>query len=371
MRIVYILKDNLNKRPPILSVCQHLLDSGHELTLLIRGISEETRREFEEKGAKIILIKDSSPFQSIPQIGKMISLYLFHRKVTALLKKLEFDYVWVGSADATLTVGKALLQYKFILQIQELYDQQPRYRKGLAEYMRKAALVFVPEQTRAEIFRAWYSLKKTPTVLPNKPYYHPRNRNLPITVPEVQAVFDKIPKDAKIVLYQGGVSHKRDLKPIARAIEELGEKWALVVQCPTVDNEYFKDFIANYKFYRVPYVPAPKHLEITSHVHLGLVTYTHISLNNEFCAPNKIWEYSGFGLPMIGNDVSGLTRTIGNCKAGVCMNLDNITIEKIKDFLLELEENYETYSKNATAMYDALDVPKIIKGALESLGEKA
>ena len=74
MRIVYILKDNLNKRPPILSVCQHLLDSGHELTLLIRGISEETRREFEEKGAKIILIKDSSPFQSIPQIGKMISL---------------------------------------------------------------------------------------------------------------------------------------------------------------------------------------------------------------------------------------------------------------------------------------------------------
>ena len=43
------------------------------------------------------------------------------------------------------------------------------------------------------------------------------------------------------------------------------------------------------------------------------------SLNRAFCAPNKIYEYSGLRIPAIGNEVPGLVNTIGAAKAGVCV----------------------------------------------------
>ena len=264
-----------------------------------------------------------------------------------------------------LALGKRLLSFPYILHVHELYDTFPRYRNGLKEYMRHAKKVFVPEEVRAHIFRAWYQLKETPVVLPNKPYGHPRKRNLPITDSAAAEAFAKIPRGSKIVFYQGGISNRRNVKPLATAIEELGTPWVLAVQCPESNEEYYRDFIANYKFYRIPYVPAPKHLEITSNVHFGIVTYSHIQMNNEFCAPNKIWEYSGFGLPMFGNDVYGLLNTTEKFHAGVFPNMEGMGIEGIKKSLCDLLENEEIYSRNATIFFDSVNMETVISNALK------
>ncbi|KAA6307134.1 hypothetical protein EZS27_041199, partial [termite gut metagenome] len=38
---------------------------------------------------------------------------------------------------------------------------------------------------------------------------------------------------------------------------------------------------------------------------IGIVSYAFDDLNHVFCAPNKTWEYTGFGIPMLGNNAPG------------------------------------------------------------------
>ncbi|MBN1664237.1 MAG: hypothetical protein JW943_11605 [Deltaproteobacteria bacterium] len=370
MKIALILKDNLNRRPPVLSVCYHLIDLGHSLTIIACGISDETQEEFMKRGVLTKLVSSNSGSFKIPVIGNIFRWLLFRLEVTRILKKIDFDYIWVASADAALAMGKRLFKYKYFLQIQELYDTVPLYRKRLCYFMRNAQKVFVPEATRAHIFRAGYQLDETPVVLPNKPYNHPRRRRMEITDPLAKEAFDKIPNGSKKVFFQGILAYERDLRLFARAIEELGAPWVLVVQCPMHSNSYCDNFFTNFKFYHIPYLAAPMHLEVTSNVDIGLVTYMHDSLNTEFCAPNKIWEYSGFGLPMIANDVKGLLDTVGYYGAGMCLNLADSSTEDITKALLELDGQSEIYSRNCSVFYDSIDNVETIRKALLQVQKK-
>ena len=112
-------------------------------------------------------------------------------------------------------------------------------------------------------------------------------------------------------------------------------------------NSYEKivDIYDNCVFY--PYVPAPLHLEVTSYARFGILFYRPTILNKAFCAPNKIFEYGGFGIPMIGNDIPGLKNTIGNSNAGICTKLTEENIQKIVDVYTK-REDVEHFSKLAT-----------------------
>ena len=367
MKIALVLKDDLCKQPPTLSVCYHLLTLGVELTIIVRNSNHSVHNDLEKKGAKIYFFNDQSYLGKLPKIGNLWRWKLFRNEVKQILSQLQFDYLWIATADAGLALGSIIFKYNYIIHIQELYDQFPRYRHALKPLLLAAKKVFGPEETRAHIFRAWYRLKETPVVLPNKPYYHPRQKGLPISNIQAAKAFAKIPTQSKIVFYQGGISNRRDLKPIATAIKELGAPWALAVQCPIVDNEYYRDFFENYEFYHIPYVPAPLHLEITSNIDFGLVTYSHVSLNNEFCAPNKIWEYSGFGLPIIANDVWGLKNTVERFHAGLSLNLDQSSIDELKEALIHLDENQAIYASNATKLYESINNGDILKRNIEDL----
>ena len=369
MKIALILKDHINHRPPILSVVRHLIDLGNELILITIGIEEDTKRELEQHSCKCISLSSDDPLEKFSRLGHMVKWYLFRKRVFSILAKESYDVLWIGSADAMLALGKELWNYPYVLQIQELYDTIPLYRDRMGDYMRHARRVVVPEEVRAHTFRAWYQLKETPAVLPNKPFGHPRKRNMPITDPKAAEAFAKIPAGSKIVFHQGFVTERRNIKPIAKAIEELGYPWAFAVQCPMLDNEYSRDLFQNYKFYHIPFVPAPRHLEITSNVHFGLVTFMHTQLNTEFCAPNKIWEYSGFGLPMFANDVLGLINTVGKYRVGVCPNLETLDVEGIKDNLRILLEHEEEFSKNAAKLFDSVDNRAVISGILEDVAK--
>ena len=85
-------------------------------------------------------------------------------------------------------------------------------------------------------------------------------------------------------------------------------------------------------------------MEITSYARIGINFYRPNCLNKAFCAPNKIYEFSGFGIPIIGNDIPGLKNTIGLNNAGKCIDL---TEENIIKAINEIDEKYEYYSKNA------------------------
>jgi hypothetical protein len=129
-----------------------------------------------------------------------------------------------------------------------------------------------------------------------------------------------------------------------------------------------KDLAEKYSnvFY-VSYESPPNHLKLTSHATVGIAIYnasgnSHMErLNAVYCAPNKIFEYAGFGIPTLGNNLPGLKYTIGLAKAGVCCEMNEESILKSAD---ELIQNISFYSKNAKDYYDDVDIEKSISAIL-------
>ncbi len=370
MKILVILKGSLSKLPPVISTCLSLSDLNHSVTVFTQDSNDYIENIFKEKNINITYYRGTNLFSKIKLISKICTWLNFRRQAKEYIIKNKFDLLWIGSADTALAIGKILLQYNYIFQVHELYDTIPYYKKCLRIYMQKALKVVVPEEIRAHIFRAWYQLKETPIALPNKPYYHPRKRNLEITDKAAKEAFDKIPKNSKIIFYQGIINEERDLRPLAKAIQEIGEPLVLAIQSPEANNIYYKDLLLNYKVYKIPYVKAPKHLEITSNVDIGLIFYNHISMNTEFCAPNKIYEYSGFSLPILANDVFCLKDKINYFKAGISMNLDSFDYKYLKLQIENLLKEETNYMQGSKILFESVDTKEIIKRILAETNKK-
>jgi len=108
----------------------------------------------------------------------------------------------------------------------------------------------------------------------------------------------------------------------------------------------------------IPWVRPPAHLEITSHAHVGIAFYKFDSLNSIFCAPNKIWEYSAFGVPTLCQDIPGLRYTIGTAGAGVCV--DSQSVDAIISAVRIIEANYSVHSQRAREFYESVDTTDVV-----------
>ena len=197
----------------------------------------------------------------------------------------------------------------------------------------------------------WYELADRPYVMPNKPYEHPRERNQPIDG-LCQEVISRI-RESRIIIYQGLISSDRDLEKLAYALRDLDKDYSLLLMGKEVTESISKLQSIYPKTYYVGYIPAPLHLGVTSYGHIGVANYDDSSLNNLFCAPNKIYEYAGFGIPVLGSSVPGLINTIGRSKAGICVDFDDIN--SIKEGIETIDENYSEFHRNALIFFQETD----------------
>ena len=115
----------------------------------------------------------------------------------------------------------------------------------------------------------------------------------------------------------------------------------------------------------INFIPAPDYLLFTSMAYIGILTYNPSSLNNMYCAPNKIYEYSKYSLPMLGNDIPGLKYAIGPYNAGVIVDEDSV--ESIEKGIIEIDNQYEKFKANSTRIYTEQDNMTIIKNALKNI----
>lgn len=197
--------------------------------------------------------------------------------------------------------------------------------------------------------RYWWNLKKLPYVFPNKPYNFSTAKNQLPTITETKKVINKI-KNKKVILYQGIMQNTEELCEVAKALKELNKDYVLVLMGIDKYNsvEKIKEIYDNTIY--VSYIPAPYHLEITSYAYIGITFYRDDSLNKVFCAPNKIYEYSGFGIPIIANNIPGLKNTVGKYNSAECIQLNK---NNIIYAINKIENNYFTYSKNAKKFFDS------------------
>ena len=62
-------------------------------------------------------------------------------------------------------------------------------------------------------------------------------------------------------------------------------------------------------------------------------------------------------MQMIANKIPGLENTVGKVNAGKCVDFES---EELVNTIKEIDGNYEQYSANALALYNAVDNEKKI-----------
>jgi len=374
MKIILVHISSILRYPPALSVLQCLNDLGIDLTLCTTDINNETASLCKKRGIKIINI-EADYEKHIPPFLKLIRLMIIKRRLWQEIDKIyDLDtIIWVFS-DLTLKhLGKELLKKKFVLHMFELSEKTLYYRKlpflalNTALYGKKALCVIQAEYNRAHIAKAWWGLDKLPYVLPNKPY---NNNEIckysNISNKEAYTVIKKL-KYKKIILYQGIVSSERPLDKLIKAVSDLGDEYAFVIM--SSGKNIYKD-IGSENFYFIPFIAPPYHLEVTSNAYIGVLSY--IPTNNEYsklnalyCAPNKLYEYSMFGIPMIGNDVPGLSYTFKTTGCGVCF--ENFDEDDIINAIKQVEKNYDFMADRAKAFYEHADIKETLKEIIGSI----
>ncbi len=362
MKIIVINKDRLEKIPPLISVINILSDLGHDVHVITGGLTENQQRRFEERGIAYETHNYASASGRLKKIYQYIS---FRKTVKQRLSELSFDLLWIEGGNTIRSLGKSILPYPYILQISEMYENHKPILKAIDSVIHNAKAVMIPEYNRAVIYQTWFKLTKRPIVLPNKPEALPSSEECQATLERYNDILNPI-KNKKIILYQGGISRTRMLDRIAMAMKELGDEYHLLLIGPEQDKGVLQDIQqANSNVSHIDFIPAPNYLAFCKIAHVGVVCYAPESLNNIFCAPNKICEYSEFSLPMLGNDIPGLKFTIAQSGAGVVVNPNSV--DSIVDGFRKIDSEYQTFRERARLFNESVDNERTIDNCLKDI----
>ena len=368
--------------PPTITLINTLVDLGYDITY-ITIYPDEYYQNFDQHHVKNISLckktfslldycRDKKILSSVAyRIDVMIEKFLAHRLTSCLNNIVKpDDILWVVNEMTVMYAGCKFLKSfdKYIFTMYELHGNH-FWERNIKKAAQNAYINIVPEYNRAHIQKCLYALNKTPVVLPNKPMNHPINRNLALPNKEV---FEKIQKcryeNKKIIMYMGIISEERPLEPFIQAISELSSEYQLMIVGR--ESSYLNELKNKYPegFQYLGFFTPPDHLAVASHSDIGLLIYVARNKNNGmnalFCAPNKIFEYTGFGMPVIANDIPGLHHVIKTAECGTCVDLNDK-----KSIIAGIEtciKNYEKYSNNAKKYFDSIDISKIVASVIES-----
>lgn len=370
-KVILIQIDSIVGYPPTLSLISELEKICDDLTVISSCVNEYLK-SLMPKSVKLVKIgKDYSYHNNV--ITKMISLLIIRKKLWKYIEAIYDDdtIIWVMSNITVKHLGGKITNYNYNLHLFELVNKicyiNDKFELDLKlkKLAHRAKNVIVCEYNRAHITQAWLRLDKLPLIISNKPMQTKIKKNSIVKHSELGHNYITALKGRTIVLYQGVVDEERPIEPFAKAVNELGEDFAFIVMSGSNC-----DHLKHYKnTFILPYISAPYHLEITSNAHIGILMYKPVygqftsPLNSLYCAPNKIYEYSQFGIPMLGNNIPGLKYTIEYNRMGIC--LSSINIHEIKSSIQMLMANYSEYSLNAVAFYKNDHKEVIIQKALK------
>ena len=360
--LVAITRERLETCPPIISNLSILAKYDLNITLICGGCNDTTKAMLTEKGIDVKVVE----YHYGNELFKLLKLWSslkFRQRVVKLLKNVAPDVVIIEGQGAFKIIRSAVERYNYILYVLELYG---KHEKIIGKLIKKAAAVIMPEYNRAVIYQTKFGMKKRPYVLPNKPYFNLTDNDI-VNLNEKYKDLLKVFKEKKVVLYQGIIAPERDLTNYIKAVNELGDEYEIVLLGKDWGAlQSFKDL--GYHFVHIDFITPPEYLIFTMNAYIGILTYDPMNLNCAYCAPNKLYEYSKYSLPMLGNDIPGLKYTISYHNMGAIV--DECSAESIKSGIRKISENYDTYSKNSRLFYEEQDNEKIIDGIVKDVAKE-
>lgn len=363
-KVIYIVKTDLHFYPPCMMQIRYMKKCGVNIEVWFASSNESALKILDKEKIHYVCLGESPRVNS--KTGKLKNWLEFRKNVKHQLKTIsptEVDHtlLWVGTAESAIPLYGILQHYHYNLTMLELLDGENNKfkRTTFGKLAQKAEAVVACEVTRAYIMKYWFGLKKLPYVMPNKPYELGASKNAEPSCEKTKQAIETV-RGKKFIIFQGIFQKLDYMKALAVALSQINSDYYIVLMgFDLYKTNAYEELKKIYdKVIELSSLPAPLHLEVTSHAKIGLVFYDDFSLNQAFCAPNKIYEYSGFGIPMLANKIPGLENTVGKFNAGKCVDFE---CEQLMNAIKEIDDNYEQYSANALAFYNAADNEKKIR----------
>ncbi|MBP1694918.1 MAG: hypothetical protein H6Q41_106 [Deltaproteobacteria bacterium] len=121
--------------------------------------------------------------------------------------------------------------------------------------------------------------------------------------------------DARLLLYQGGLSPKRNLEILVHSIAYVRNPRVVLVILGSGELkgrlvELIKHFGLSRRVFLIPGVPQQDLLPITAQADLGIIPYAPTCLNTFYCTPNKLFEYIAAGVPVLVSDLPEVRKIV-------------------------------------------------------------
>lgn len=214
------------------------------------------------------------------------------------------------------------------------------YGKMESFFIDKVDAMIVENHTRAAFNEDLY--KFYPHVVHNYPFKQIRESNEKAPLHQML----DLPKDEKILLYQGGIQTGRGLEKLVQAAPLFKEGTLVFVGDGRIKPELeqmVKDMDLQTKVKFIPKVPLEDLPSYTKNAFLGFQVLNNVCFNHYSASSNKLFEYMMNGVPVIACSFPEIQKVVEEENIGVCV--DSHDPASIADGVNYLLEHPEIHSK--------------------------
>jgi glycosyltransferase involved in cell wall biosynthesis len=256
-------------------------------------------------------------------------------KTALILRKVLFDLrpdvVWFFGhwSSVVMLVAGACKNSVMVYTAPELLSELPLARFCQMFVMRRVQYVIVPEENRMWLLKLSSRTTAKTLVVPNRPLEDVATIATSNKT-DTRAIFIQNGGDekcTKFFIYQGYFDEARCLGTISRAFLRMERReFGLILLGEydrIVDPLRLNQYMASGRIVHIPKIAPPLHLSLSSGCHAGIMLYSPESLNNIYCAPNKLFEYPMLGLPILMPRYPGLQALNDRFEFGVYCDTSN------------------------------------------------
>lgn len=295
---------------------------------------------------------------NISSKNNMLRYFEFCHKAKMIIKKNTFDVFYAHDfymAELAIWVKKKYPKVTLIYDAHELFIPQAGqpWSKRFEYFYRKekqvvkcADLVIAANKERADIMKTHFNLDKTPTVVRNISF-----------LPHIEDEFaKKILQDTKAffelqgvtLVYAGLVAASRNIESLIKIVEDNKDSKLMIIGDGN-DLSRLKMMGSERLGKRIYFTGGISYVYLSVLLlkcDIGFMNYPVDTLNNIYCAPNKIYEYASVNLPMIANENPTVKVLFEENKIGVASNNLKYAFETVAKNVEEYKNNCSIFCKN-------------------------
>ncbi|MET6996589.1 glycosyltransferase [Chitinophaga defluvii] len=215
------------------------------------------------------------------------------------------------------------------------------FYKAERRNIKSANIVISANKERAKVMEEKYQLNKNIYAVRNIPELHDTNY-------KTKAVSSK-----KILVYQGAIYPGRGIDVFIKAMQYFDDNTLLMIvgDGPLLPElkKMAEELELNKKIKFLGKVSANElYRLLVEECDFGIITYSNENLNNQFCAPNKLYEYIHLGLPFITTSQETILSEVRGYDFYTNIDLDDsveVTASKIRNFIANYVPENESFRK--------------------------